>query len=86
MRFCDQCGASHESLSAPDGHCHWCGSLNSTDAELCASCGARLITTCPLCDATMKSGLNFCAACGLDFGELIQDQEDEESVQPDEEI
>jgi hypothetical protein len=32
----------------------------------------------------MKSGLNYCAACGLDYEELIQDLEDGESGQPDE--
>jgi hypothetical protein len=32
----------------------------------------------------MKSGLNYCAACGLDYEELIQDEEDGESGKPDE--
>jgi hypothetical protein len=34
----------------------------------------------------MKSGLNYCAACGLDYEELIQDQEEEEPGQPDERL
>jgi hypothetical protein len=76
MRFCDQCGANHADLSAPDGHCHWCGVQNSADSELCDACGARLVTVCPLCRARMKAGLNFCAACGLDYEQLIQDQTD----------
>jgi len=84
MRFCDQCGANHAGLSSPDGRCHWCDFQNSADSELCASCGARLITLCPRCGARMKSGLNYCAACGLDYEELIQDQEDLESSPPDE--
>ena len=84
MRFCDQCGANHAGLSSPDGRCHWCDFQNSADAELCASCGARVITLCPRCSAKTKSGLNYCAACGLDYEELIQDQEDLESTQPNE--
>ena len=84
MRFCDQCGANHAGLSSPDGRCHWCDFQNSADAELCASCGARVITLCPRCSAKTKSGLNYCAACGLDCEELIQDQEDLESTQPNE--
>ena len=84
MRFCDQCGANHAGLSSADGRCHWCDFQNSADSELCASCGARLITLCLRCGARMKSGLNYCTACGLDYEELIQDQEDLESTQPNE--
>ena len=84
MRYCDQCGANHAVLSSPDGRCHWCDAQSSADSELCASCGARLITLCPRCSAKTKSGLNYCAACGLDYEELIQDQEDLESTQPNE--
>jgi hypothetical protein len=76
MRFCDRCGANHADISAPGGRCHWCGAQNSSDSELCKACGARLITVCPLCRTRMKAGLNYCAACGLDFEELIQDQAD----------
>ena len=76
MRFCDQCGANHADSSAPDGRCHWCGVQNDADSEVCDACGARLITTCPHCRARMKAGLNYCANCGLDFEELIQDQAD----------
>jgi len=76
MRFCDQCGANHEDVSSPDGRCHWCGLANSRDSELCTGCGARLITVCPRCGSKMKAGLNYCAACGMDYEQLIQDQTD----------
>ncbi len=76
MRFCDQCGANHAELSAPDGRCHWCGRQNSADSELCGACGARLITVCPHCRVRMKAGLNFCAACGLDYEQLLRDQDE----------
>jgi predicted amidophosphoribosyltransferase len=74
MRFCDRCGGNHAELSTPHGRCHWCGLQNSADSELCEGCGARLIAVCPVCGARMKAGLNYCAACGLDFEQLIQDQ------------
>ena len=74
MRFCDRCGANHAGLSSPDGRCHWCGSQSSADSELCEKCGARLVRVCPQCQSRMKAGLNYCAGCGLDYQQLIQDQ------------
>jgi predicted amidophosphoribosyltransferase len=76
MRFCDRCGANYADLSSPDGRCHWCGLQSSVGSELCENCGARLVTVCPQCQSQMKAGLNYCASCGLDFEQLIQDQTD----------
>jgi ribosomal protein L40E len=75
MRFCDQCGANYEERSAPDGMCQWCVSENPKEASICNKCGASLITTCPNCEAEMKAGLNFCKACGLDYGTLLESEE-----------
>ena len=75
MRFCDQCGANYEQSSAPDGLCQWCRIENPKEATLCDKCGARLIITCPNCEAEMKAGLNFCKACGLDYGTLLESEE-----------
>jgi len=75
MRFCDRCGANHAGLSSPDGRCHWCGLQSSAESELCENCGARLITVCPQCQSRMKAGLNYCAWCGLDYQQLLQDQD-----------
>lgn len=77
MRFCDQCGANYEDLSSPDGQCQWCGFQNMREAKLCEKCGARLIITCPTCEAEMKAGLDFCIACGLDYGTLLEGEEQE---------
>lgn len=76
MRFCDQCGGSHDRLSSPDGRCQWCGYTSAEDAKDCDKCGARLITTCPTCEIDMKAGLNFCRACGLDYGTLLEGEEE----------
>jgi ribosomal protein L40E len=76
MRFCDQCGASYEGLSSPDGRCQWCGFQNEREATLCEKCGARLIIACPRCGAEMKAGLDFCRACGLDYGTLLEGEEE----------
>jgi predicted amidophosphoribosyltransferase len=75
MHFCDQCGASYEGVSSPDGRCQWCGFENAKEARLCDKCGAHLITTCPSCEAEMKAGLDFCRACGLDYGTLLESEE-----------
>ena len=74
MRFCDRCGANHAGLSLPDGRCHWCGFQSSADSELCEKCGARLVTVCPQCQSQMKAGLNYCAGCGVDYQQLLEDQ------------
>jgi DNA-directed RNA polymerase subunit RPC12/RpoP len=79
MRFCDQCGASYQGLSAPDGRCHWCGCQNQRDAELCQECGARLIMACPQCDSRMRAGLRFCRTCGLEYETLLEPEEEEET-------
>jgi len=77
MQFCDQCGANYEDLSSPDGGCQWCGFQNAKDTRLCDKCGARLIITCPSCEAEMKAGLDFCRACGFDYGTLLESEERE---------
>jgi hypothetical protein len=76
MRFCDMCGANHADLSSPDGRCQWCGMQSAPDFDACEGCDARLITSCPRCGIRMKAGLNYCASCGLNFEELIQDDEE----------
>jgi hypothetical protein len=76
MLFCDQCGASHSGLCDPDGNCHWCGHQNAAAVEVCERCGARLITICPRCQARVKAGQNYCGYCGLDYGGLIQTEEE----------
>lgn len=76
MRFCDRCGANYAGLSSPDGRCQWCGFQSSADSEQCGKCGARLIAVCPECQSRMKAGLNYCAGCGLDFQQWIQEQEE----------
>jgi predicted amidophosphoribosyltransferase len=84
MRFCDRCGANHAGLSSPDGRCHWCGFQSSAESELCEKCGARLITVCPQCQSQMRAGLNYCAWCGLDYQQLLQDQDSEDQEQEEE--
>ncbi len=78
MRFCDQCGVNYAGVSSPDGRCQWCGFQNAREARLCDKCGARLVTVCPNCEAEMKTGVNYCKACGLDYSTLLE-TEDEES-------
>jgi len=77
MRFCDQCGTSYDGLSSPDGRCQWCGFQNPTEARLCDKCAARLIITCPSCGAEMKAGIDFCRACGMDYGTLLESEGEE---------
>ncbi len=80
MRFCDQCGASYEGVSSPDGRCQWCGYQNQPDAELCQECGARLVMACPRCNTRMRAGLRFCRTCGLDYETLLEPEEEEEET------
>jgi ribosomal protein L40E len=77
MHFCDQCGASYDGVSSPDGNCQWCGFQNKKEARHCDKCGASLVMTCPHCEAEMKAGVDFCRACGLDYGTLLEIEEDE---------
>jgi len=76
MRFCDRCGANHAALCSPDGLCHWCGHQGVVESEACGRCGARLITICPRCGSTMKAGQNYCGFCGLNYEDLLQEEQE----------
>ena len=75
MRFCDRCGANYAALCSPDGRCHWCGHQCVVESEVCERCGARLIVICPRCESTMKAGQNYCGSCGLNYEDLLQEEE-----------
>ena len=46
-------------------NCPMCGAATSTEAALCAHCGARLATVaCPSCFGMMFVGEKFCSHCG----------------------
>ena len=79
MRFCDQCGASYESVSSPDGLCQWCRFQNEKEAGVCEKCGACLIASCPSCGAEGKAGASYCRACGFDYETLLESEEEEQA-------
>ncbi len=52
-------------MDAETIHCQNCGAAVSTDAPVCAHCGARLATiSCPSCFGMMFRGMRFCPQCG----------------------